>query len=602
MDMELSTGDDHDRLDADLDPAISIFPGRWPHPSNSPPRSPMDGGRLSPVSPQSTTGMFSSSTSTNSSCTFKYPTPPLDPPQYISPSGSNSGLTDEDSVNPSAFSSSSFSSSSSSSSKVIVPQQNQSRRQRNGSGREIIKRKSHRKSKTGCITCRTRRVKCDEKLPICNNCSKHKVRCDYADLKPDQLHDLHLAQLVDRAINYFVLRSNVLSRPFASIRPFPTLSETDMKLLQHISLVSTRFILARPEHTLIWKEVAVQSAQTEPFILHAFLALASAHLAFLFNSAELFRYSLEHKNAALCGTQIALTQFSKYNSENVLAASLLLCWQSFYTEDLDPSGGAMFASLSFGVETVLEVMNPWRHEFPLASQYYHTLESIEFPPLFDVEDYGSRMTVFKLLRTSILILEPLCGRSKPASRRYCINALLTNLNCLMDLVEGGEFDRLSYLEQKEAVKSFTRWQTCFVPMEMSDDAPILGYIINDSTPISESLVKDYGNDSVVRLIFAYFYSVNLLVIAFWPQLRPCRSFIPILGSIESIMWGLKQHRDWWSSIRDETAFILRLIDCFKISSWEPIMNMTMPFDLPDRVNEILWYGLTESVSLNTIKS
>ncbi|KAK1779139.1 hypothetical protein QBC45DRAFT_326623 [Copromyces sp. CBS 386.78] len=34
------------------------------------------------------------------------------------------------------------------------------------------------RTKTGCLTCRKRRIKCDEAKPICNNCTKSKRQCD----------------------------------------------------------------------------------------------------------------------------------------------------------------------------------------------------------------------------------------------------------------------------------------------------------------------------------------------------------------------------------------------------------------------------------------
>ncbi|KAL8410172.1 hypothetical protein RB596_000033 [Gaeumannomyces avenae] len=37
----------------------------------------------------------------------------------------------------------------------------------------------HKKSKTGCYRCKGRRVKCDEKRPVCGGCSRHLVECVY---------------------------------------------------------------------------------------------------------------------------------------------------------------------------------------------------------------------------------------------------------------------------------------------------------------------------------------------------------------------------------------------------------------------------------------
>ncbi|KAI0145343.1 hypothetical protein GGR57DRAFT_300853 [Xylariaceae sp. FL1272] len=37
----------------------------------------------------------------------------------------------------------------------------------------------HTKSRTGCTRCRCRRVKCDETRPVCRNCHRHGVDCEY---------------------------------------------------------------------------------------------------------------------------------------------------------------------------------------------------------------------------------------------------------------------------------------------------------------------------------------------------------------------------------------------------------------------------------------
>ena len=42
----------------------------------------------------------------------------------------------------------------------------------------LRKRKAHTKSRRGCSSCKTRRVKCDENKPTCDQCnSKHVVMC-----------------------------------------------------------------------------------------------------------------------------------------------------------------------------------------------------------------------------------------------------------------------------------------------------------------------------------------------------------------------------------------------------------------------------------------
>lgn len=46
------------------------------------------------------------------------------------------------------------------------------------SGAEAVK---HRRTRSGCFTCRSRRVKCDEKRPVCERCSKGSRECVYPD-------------------------------------------------------------------------------------------------------------------------------------------------------------------------------------------------------------------------------------------------------------------------------------------------------------------------------------------------------------------------------------------------------------------------------------
>jgi hypothetical protein len=40
-------------------------------------------------------------------------------------------------------------------------------------------RLAHKKSRNGCTRCKTRRVKCDENRPECNNCKRHGVTCEF---------------------------------------------------------------------------------------------------------------------------------------------------------------------------------------------------------------------------------------------------------------------------------------------------------------------------------------------------------------------------------------------------------------------------------------
>ena len=43
---------------------------------------------------------------------------------------------------------------------------------------------SRKRTKTGCLTCRKRRIKCGEERPMCKNCIKSKRHCETEDSEP----------------------------------------------------------------------------------------------------------------------------------------------------------------------------------------------------------------------------------------------------------------------------------------------------------------------------------------------------------------------------------------------------------------------------------
>ncbi|KXL43359.1 hypothetical protein M433DRAFT_75059 [Acidomyces richmondensis BFW] len=60
---------------------------------------------------------------------------------------------------------------------MLPPEQGQPRqRRRQPTGPDHVK---HRRTRSGCYTCRQRRIKCDETHPICDRCRKGKRECTY---------------------------------------------------------------------------------------------------------------------------------------------------------------------------------------------------------------------------------------------------------------------------------------------------------------------------------------------------------------------------------------------------------------------------------------
>ena len=59
----------------------------------------------------------------------------------------------------------------------------------NGETRKIHLRRAHKKSHLGCKNCKQRRIKCDEKLPICSQCKRASGDCSYLYFTPEEVKE-----------------------------------------------------------------------------------------------------------------------------------------------------------------------------------------------------------------------------------------------------------------------------------------------------------------------------------------------------------------------------------------------------------------------------
>ncbi|OGE50073.1 hypothetical protein PENARI_c018G05458 [Penicillium arizonense] len=156
-------------------------------------------------------------------------------------------------------------------------------------------RRSHRKSRTGCLQCKRRKVKCDETQPHCRNCNRHGVVCSFArpltvpstsqvDLaeSPRSISGPESAEPV-MASNTAQNSSSLPSRPslpsLPMVNPFSsTLAVFDLELLHHYT-TSTCYTLSRsPAVQTIWRDVAPRIGFEMPPVLHTILAVSALHL------------------------------------------------------------------------------------------------------------------------------------------------------------------------------------------------------------------------------------------------------------------------------------------------------------------------------------
>lgn len=69
-------------------------------------------------------------------------------------------------------------------------------------------------------------------------------------------------------------------------------------------------------------------ASSYPFVMHSILAFSASHLAWISQSTETRNLAIAHGGVALKGLHEAIGNFSRANSDAILASSLLLSWQA----------------------------------------------------------------------------------------------------------------------------------------------------------------------------------------------------------------------------------------------------------------------------------
>ncbi|TVY67375.1 Transcriptional regulatory protein moc3, partial [Lachnellula suecica] len=199
-------------------------------------------------------------------------------------------------------------------------------------------RASKPKVKTGCQTCKIRRVKCDETKPHCLRCAKFGHQCDGYVSKPISKPSLSIGGsrlLVPKSQSrHEIIERKVEAKlcPTPATPTFRTQHEHDAFTTFCSSTVSASF------SSDLWTRLMLQACETEPAVRHAVVALGALNL----DPSNLLTPTKENGIGTL-RHQFAFRQYSKalcllrrdvaggkHDLRTTLIASLLFyCFESF---------------------------------------------------------------------------------------------------------------------------------------------------------------------------------------------------------------------------------------------------------------------------------
>ena len=148
------------------------------------------------------------------------------------------------------------------------------------------------RSKTGCITCRRRKKKCDEAKPHCLNCQKTAVVCEGYPVKAiwqsgKQRADAEQGRSLFASDHLYIAND----RPFTGIRAafdlpreLPILidgveTEIDRRFLDHFVLDFSRVLTLINNDSNPFKEILLPMATQHKGLMHSLMCLSGSHLS-----------------------------------------------------------------------------------------------------------------------------------------------------------------------------------------------------------------------------------------------------------------------------------------------------------------------------------
>lgn len=244
-------------------------------------------------------------------------------------------------------------------------------------------RRPHRKSRNGCLVCKQRRVKCDERRPICSNCATRDRPCAYS--RPLKILD---PRQEDASTPRSSTNSNTWSDEGGTSTRSP-FSEIHMVLLHHAETQFSRFMVLECAAQPIL-DLAVESAFASPFLLNQLLALSALHLSTQVQQSD--RRSYYHNHATELQTR-ALSLFNDakegVSEDNYIPSFLFATLLGIHV--LRDTLINQDQGLGNFVSTFVSYARLHRGVRAVTNKYWHKLQESELKPLLYMSDRFSEI-------------------------------------------------------------------------------------------------------------------------------------------------------------------------------------------------------------------
>ncbi|CZT03658.1 hypothetical protein WAI453_008975 [Rhynchosporium graminicola] len=179
-------------------------------------------------------------------------------------------------------------------------------------------RKTHTKSRGGCVECKRRKQKCREQKPVCSGCTKRETACIYLEVESHQARTTERNRFESDASSSISSPSSTsILQPMVSVNS--QFSLQDMELWHH-------YIVYTSEQTSVMFGRKPEIGLSCDYLLHGMLATAAIHQAYR-HPDQRQKYNLlarQHLDQSFGPYHRALAIISDENVENLFSYNVLL--------------------------------------------------------------------------------------------------------------------------------------------------------------------------------------------------------------------------------------------------------------------------------------
>ncbi|EMD87871.1 hypothetical protein COCC4DRAFT_143370 [Bipolaris maydis ATCC 48331] len=193
----------------------------------------------------------------------------------------------------------------------------------------FVTKQPHSKSRGGCLTCKRKKIKCDEARPKCRYCQQRKFDCEYVQRfssKTPESSSSHEAspQPLSNEVDFYISSSQSLIPP--SNTSIGTFTSLDHYLLQYYEThVWQRFVMwDDPVIKTLHKDVVPKMGISHTFLLYSLLSIAATQSNIQNPSKQVEKQALVYRQKTFESYKTALQRITPDNYEAVLATGTFL--------------------------------------------------------------------------------------------------------------------------------------------------------------------------------------------------------------------------------------------------------------------------------------